>query len=413
MTKKKWKQHICMALAMILLFSCACPVFATNAYQKKKSELSGAENKKDSLEDKISKLQDMKEELESSRRDLSSYVTELDSELNTMQVHISELQTLVEEKEEEIARTRQELIQAKKDSRKQYEQMKKRIRFMYERSASTYMELILHANSISDMLNKATYIEKLSSYDRDMLDKYEETKKTIVKLQNVLEEEKVGLEATVAETKANESTMQKIVTSKQEELEAYDADIANKEAAIKQYEEDLADQEALIRSLEAAVKAAEEAAAKAAAAAAAAAAGGVSGNAVVYNGGTFAWPAPSYTRISDDYGWRTHPILGVKQFHNGVDMAAPSGSPILAAADGEVIAASYSATMGNYIMINHGSGLITVYMHASSLLVSNGAKVSKGQTIALVGSTGRSTGSHLHFTVRLNGEYVSPWNYLK
>ena len=413
MGNKKWKQHICAALAMMLLFISVCPVYATNVYQKKKSELSGAENKKDSLEDKISKLQDMKEELESSRRDLSSYVTELDSELNTMQIQISELQSLVEEKEQEIAETRKELIQAKKDSKKQYDQMKKRIRFMYERSATTYIELILHANSISDMLNKATYIEKLSSYDRDMLDEYEETKKTIAKLQKVLEDEKVGLEATMAETKANESTMQKMVTSKQEELAAYDADIANKEAAIKQYEDDLADQEALIKSLEAAVKAAEEAAAKAAAAAAAAASGGVSGNAIVYNGGAFAWPAPSYTRISDDYGWRTHPILGVKQFHNGVDMAAPSGSPILAAADGEVIAASYSATMGNYIMINHGSGLITVYMHASSLLVSNGAKVSKGQTIALVGSTGRSTGSHLHFTVRLNGEYVSPWNYLK
>ena len=108
-----------------------------------------------------------------------------------------------------------------------------------------------------------------------------------------------------------------------------------------------------------------------------------------------------------------HPILKVERFHNGVDLAAASGSPILAAYDGEVIAADYSASMGNYIMIDHGDDVYTIYMHASSLLVSKGARVSAGQKIALVGSTGRSTGPHLHFSVRENGNYVSPWKYLK
>ena len=93
--------------------------------------------------------------------------------------------------------------------------------------------------------------------------------------------------------------------------------------------------------------------------------------------------------------------------HNGVDFAAPSGSAILAAYDGTVVAAAYNSTMGNYVMISHGSGLYTIYMHASSLSVSTGTEVTKGQT------TGRSTGPHLHFGVRLNGSYVSPWNYLK
>ena len=94
-------------------------------------------------------------------------------------------------------------------------------------------------------------------------------------------------------------------------------------------------------------------------------------------------------------------------------MAAPGGSPILAAYDGEVIAADYNSSMGNYIMINHGGGLITIYMHASALYVSKGTMVARGDKIAAVGTTGRSTGNHLHFGVRLNGNYVSPWNYLK
>ena len=133
----------------------------------------------------------------------------------------------------------------------------------------------------------------------------------------------------------------------------------------------------------------------------------------VYGGGQFVWPAPNYTRISDDYGMRMHPTLGVEKFHNGIDLAAPSGSPILAAYDGDVVGAGYSSTMGNYLMIDHGDGLLTIYMHASKLYVSTGAAVSKGQKIAAVGSTGRSTGPHLHFGVRLNGNYVSPWKYLK
>ena len=124
-------------------------------------------------------------------------------------------------------------------------------------------------------------------------------------------------------------------------------------------------------------------------------------------------PCPNYTRISDDYGNRMHPILNVEKFHNGVDFAAPSGSPILAAYDGDVVAAGYSSSMGNYIMIDHGDSLYTIYMHASALYVSTGQSVGKGDKIAAVGSTGRSTGPHLHFGVRLNGNYVSPWKYLK
>ena len=134
---------------------------------------------------------------------------------------------------------------------------------------------------------------------------------------------------------------------------------------------------------------------------------------LTYDGGMFKFPLASYTRVSDDYGMRMHPTLGVQQFHNGVDFASPKGTAIYAAYDGQVAAATYSATMGNYVFIDHGDGLYTIYMHASALYVKKGDVVAKGDTIAAVGSTGRSTGNHLHFSVRLNGSYVSPWGYLK
>ena len=220
-----------------------------------------------------------------------------------------------------------------------------------------------------------------------------------------LEEEETTLKDAKATALNKEDEMNDLIETKNNQIEGYEQDITNKEKAIKEYEAEIAAQNATIAALESKIKQAEREAMD------------VSGNDVsapiIYGGGKFCWPAPSYKRISDDYGNRIHPTLGVQQFHNGIDMAAPTGSPILAATDGEVIAAAYSSTMGNYIMINHGSGIYTIYMHASALYVSNGQKVSKGQKIAAVGSTGRSTGPHLHFSVRVNGSYVNPWNYLK
>jgi len=401
MEMKRLKRHICAFLAAFWVLMAPLSVSATSgsSVQEKKSELSDAQNKKDDLESRLSELKDLKKELERSRNSLNNYVTELDAGLNEIQTRISELDQLVAEKKQQLERIEEDLAKAVKEEARQYSQMKKRIRFMYEKSSVTYMQLLVGSSSISDLLNKATYIEQLSAYDRDMLVEYQKTKKRIEELQEDLGEEQEALEAVRKEATANEDAMETLIEDKQEELEAYESDIANKEAAIKEYEDQIAAQDATIFALEKAVRDAERAQT-------------ASGNSIKYGGGKFAWPAPNYTRISDDYGWRIHPTLGVKKFHNGVDMAAPTGSPILAAADGQVVAASYSSSMGNYVMINHGSGLFTIYMHASSLGVSTGASVKKGAQIATVGSTGRSTGPHLHFGVRMNGEYVSPWAYL-
>lgn len=189
--------------------------------------------------------------------------------------------------------------------------------------------------------------------------------------------------------------------TKQADIKAYETDIHNREQLLREYEAEIAAQNAEIKELEEISKTLQKQLEEA------------NGKKKTYDGGMFAWPAPSYTRISDDYGERMHPTLNVKKFHNGLDLAAPGGSPILAAYSGTVVAAAYSSTMGNYIMLYHGDNLYTIYMHASKLYVSQGAEVTKGQKIAAVGTTGRSTGNHLHFGVRLNGNYVNPWNYLK
>ena len=133
-----------------------------------------------------------------------------------------------------------------------------------------------------------------------------------------------------------------------------------------------------------------------------------------YNSDGFAWPAPNCKVVTSEFGWRSDPFTGLKAYHNGVDLSGSKveGTPIVAAYDGIVGQASYNSSMGNYIYLEHGDGLRTIYLHASKLYVSVNDVVKKGDVIAAVGSTGRSTGAHLHFSVRLNGEYVSPWNYM-
>lgn len=397
-TKRRVIRWICAVMAGMMVLGLPVCMYGKTVSEAQ-SEISGAKQDKQQLEKKIDDLEDARNELVKSKQNLTSYVTKLDSDLTSLQMKLNELNDLVAEKKQQIAETKEKLDEAKREEAKQYVQMKRRIRFMYEQSESSYYDMIFNAKSFSEFINHATYIEQITSYDRKMLDTYEQTKETIVLLSENLKDEEEVLSAAVNETKESETQMASLISDKQKEIEKFEEDIQDKEATIKEYEEQIAERDATIKALEKAVQAA-------------LAAASVSGNGIKYSGGVFAWPAPSYTRISSDYGNRMHPTLGVVKFHSGLDMAAPSGSPILAAADGEVVAASYSASMGNYIMINHGSGIFTIYMHASALYVSQGAKVKKGQNIAAVGSTGRSTGPHLHFSVRSGGNYVNPWSYL-
>ena len=127
---------------------------------------------------------------------------------------------------------------------------------------------------------------------------------------------------------------------------------------------------------------------------------------------SFKWPCPSSSRITSNFGDRESPTEGASSNHKGIDISASTGADIIAAADGEVVISTYSYSAGNYIMIDHGGGVSTVYMHSSKLLVGVGEKVTKGQVIAKVGSTGYSTGPHLHFGIRSGGTYVNPRSYV-
>lgn len=403
---KRWKRLFCILLGLCLVLGTASKYQTTalaseltnDSIKEKEAEISKAKEEKKELQNGLTNVKEIKKQLEQSKEDLAEYVEELDANLVSIQTKIDELKTLISQKEEEIAEKAVELEEALQVQQDQYEAMKTRIQFMYEKGDTLAIELLFSAEGFGDMLNKADYIEMLSAYDRKMLDEYVAQAEYVALCKEGLEEEKEVLDQAKAAVEEEEASLNELIAAKENEIYKVSTDIQGKEAAIKEYEAEIAAQNDTIKALEAAVaeerkKLAAEQGRK-------------------YDGGIFTWPAPSFTRISDDYGYRIHPTLGIEKFHNGIDMAAPGGSPILAAYDGKVVAADYNSSMGNYIMIDHGDSLYTIYMHASALYVSKGAEVSKGDKIAAVGTTGRSTGNHLHFSVRLNGNYVNPRNYL-
>ena len=377
------------------------PRAATNqSIQDKERQVAQAQKEKEELEGSLSNLRNIKNSLESERKDLKSYVAGLDENLSTIEQNIRDLTANISVKEEEIAAAEEELKEAIGREENQKEFMVDRIRCVYENGNLQMVDLLVKSESIGDLLNKADYVEKVISYDQKMLREYMEMQEYANLCMQELELEKEILETTKSNIEIEQKNLEELIEQKKRDITAYDTDINTKEKAIQEYLAEIKAQDEEIAALEALIAEEKRRLIES------------QGTALSYDGGMFKFPLATYTRISDDYGQRIHPTLGIPQFHNGVDFAAPKGTAIYAAYDGKVVAAAYSSSMGNYIMIDHGDELYTIYMHASALYVKKDAIVVKGETIAAVGSTGRSTGNHLHFSVRLNGEYTSPWNYL-
>ena len=391
------------ALVLILVLAAGISIQASSASTEKVTEdaastksLQEAQDEKAQLEKALKEAQSTIEDLKDSKGDIESKVTELNQQLIDISARITDLENQLTAKSEDIQETKDELAGAKEREAQQYADMKVRIQFMYENGQTSYLEALLSSRNISEFLNSADYIAQIQSYDRQKLTEYQDTVESIVNLEAQLEQEYTDLEALKSTVESNKATVAAMMRQKESELADISGDIEDAQSDADYYAAEIQAQEELI----AAIKRAE--AEKAAA--------GVEEH--PYTGGAFRWPCPSSTRVTSDYGTRVSPMSGASSNHKGIDIGASAGADIIAAADGTVTAASYSSAAGNYVMVDHGGGLYTVYMHASSLLVSPGQTVSAGDVIAKVGSTGISTGSHLHFGVSLNGSYVSPWSYL-
>lgn len=397
----KRRRRMLTAGAAALL--CLCLILPAQATQ---SGLDDAKKKKISLEEEKKKTETVIKNLESLKSDASAYVKKLDASLESISDELTKLGSDIEEKEGQIETTKGELEEARQVEKNQYESMKLRIKYMYEKGDSSYVDLLMEAKSLSELLNKAEYIGKISAYDRQMLDEYVDTKNQIAAKEEQLVAEHEELLSLQEETEAKHASVEQLLTAKQTELKQYESQIAAAEGQLSEYEKDIEAQENSIKAIEAEIKRKEEEARKKAAEA------GKTYTTKNLGDISFTWPCPASSRITSGFGGRSSPTEGASSNHKGIDIGASTGSNIVAAADGEVVVSTYSYSAGNYVMINHGGGVYTVYMHASKLLASVGDTVKKGQVIAKVGSTGYSTGPHLHFGIRVNGTYVNPSQYV-
>ncbi len=390
--------------------------YAANSEEEIKNSQDRINENKQKIEELNSQKNDieqMLENLNALKSDAAAYIEQLDKELGEIEQKISELEVQIAETEAQIAITAEELDAAIENEEKQYESMKLRIKFMYENGQQNAINMLLDSGSLSDMLNRAEYISNITEYDRNKLDEYINIKLEIEAKEAQLNSEKELLDETNSMLQEEKENIEKLQEDKNNEIASYNAQIAGAEADIASMDADIAGiQQAIeaeennIAAIEAQIKAEEEAKKKAAEES------GETYDTTSVGDITFTWPCPSSSNITSYFGDRDSPMEGASSDHKGVDISASTGDKVIAAASGTVVIATYSTSAGNYVMLNHGGGVYTVYMHMSSIAVSVGDSVSMGDTVGAVGSTGYSTGPHLHFGLRINGSYTNPLSYV-
>lgn len=361
-------------------------------------------NARDEAKDLNSQIENTKTEIANLKKqssDTQAYINALDQKMVELDGELYTLNNQIEQKAAEITSAEENLAQAEADSVEQYEMMKLRIKFMYEHNQESYFAMLLSSGSMSELLNRAEYISKISAYDRQMLVRYQETVDYIAATKVQLETDYALLDQMKVSLEGQRKSLEIMQEEKQQEMKLLQTQLAQTEARQNSLYADLDAQENKIKAMEEQQRREEEEKN---------AQLDNSGN-VKPSGGIFCWPTVS-KRITSHYGDtedRSSP-------HKGLDIGAVKpgvwGDEIFAAESGKVTIAGDGGTAGNWVWIYHGNGLYTVYMHCSKLMVTTGQNVTRGQTIALMGSTGNSSGAHLHFGVRLNGVYVNPGPYL-
>ena len=377
-------------LALVILALALMP--AGPALAVSQSEIDALEEQRDELKAQREEMQAGIDELKNQQAGVLEQKRALDEqnevyrqELELIEEQVSLYTRLVDEKAAELEK-------ATADEAEQLAIYKQHVRAMEENGSYTYLSLLFGSQSLGELLSNLDMIGEIMDADKRIYDQYtaaredaeeikaeyETTLSALADKQAEYEAEKADLEAKIAE--AND-----MIAQLEEEINSnYDL-----------YLEVLAQEEALESDIQSMIAEMERQEAA---------------NSITSTG-TYIWPLPGYSPGSA-YGWRMHPIYHEMRFHAGEDIGAPSGTPILAADSGmATVIADNGNGYGNYIMINHGGGRVTLYAHMSAFAISNGATVSQGQVIGYVGSTGNSTGPHLHFEVRVNGATTDPKSY--
>lgn len=354
--------------------------------------------------DSISEAEQRGKELQQQKEAAENEKNSLAGQLNQVISDMQEAEEKLTKKQDEIKKAQDELVQAQIQENDQYEAMKLRIKYMYENGNTSLLEILLSARSMGDLLNKAEYVQTISEYDRNMLEKYEQLTKEIEEKEKALQKEEEELKALQNDLIAKRDSVNQLLAQKEVQISSLEQQIGENAAKLQRLIKEAEEAKRRQAEAEAARKAAAEAASSSGSSSSA-------GGSYVSGNGTLAYPVAS-PRITSGYGYRTAPTAGATSRHDGIDFGGATGTPIYASEAGTVVTASYNSARGNYVVVNHGNGIQTWYQHCSAVYVSAGQKVSRGQNIAAIGATGIVTGPHLHYEVHVNGTPVNPLSYL-
>ena len=383
MTKKMMR-----LLRLLVVTSVVIYVSLSLVRQNYAASIEEEKKKQEEMQKELKNTEKYLKELETLKGNTQAYIKELDVRLNQLTDNIYEIESQISVKQGEIEATKLDIEKAKEDINSRYEAMKLRIQYMYENGESSYIDMILGSQNMNELFTRAEYLSKITAYDREQLEKLQLAKEELDAKEATLIAEEAELEGLLNEAQAEQNATEDLIAAKRDVVEGYASDINDAEAEKKNLLEDIETQKAIIAELEEIERKRREEALK-------------NQLNLTYDGGKMTWPVPGYSRISSYYGTRPDPFGSpTQEFHSGIDIPAPRGVNIISAYDGEVAWSYYSNSAGNWVGVDHGDGIYTVYMHMSKRLVSEGDKVKKGDVLGLVGTTGRSTGNHLHCSVR-------------
>lgn len=379
-----------LALALLLPLGPAIVVPSSAVTQAEidalKQNASALAGQKKELQNQLAGIRADKSQAQKQKSLLEQQINVINEEISNIQAQIQKYNELIEQKEVELAENEEK-------QQEQYELFCQRIRAMEEEGEISYWSILFSSSDFSDLLDNFMMIEEIIEYDNGIME-------NLLALQEQIEADKAELETAKVE---QEAAKQEQEAAKQE-LKSQQAEVDKLIGEISAQEDQLEAMEAELKKAANAVDAEIRQKEKELAAQIA--------NVVSESG--FLWPLPaSYNTLSSLYGSRIHPITGRANNHTGIDIPAPSGTKIMAAKSGVVSKSTYNSSYGNYVVVSHSDGTSTLYAHMSRRNASVGQTVKQGDTIGYVGTTGSSTGNHLHFEIRVNGNRTDPVNYFK
>lgn len=401
---------IIMALSVVYIVvgSFSASAVTQSEIDSLKSQQKEYEKKKQEIQSQLNSLQYQQKSTLDKKNVLDQQIMLTQSEIDNITEQIAQYDLLIVQKQGEVKTAQQ----TEDNSWSKY---KVNMRTMEENGTISYISVIFQAHSFSDLLARIDFVGEIMQYDERLYQQLKADKEATIAAKNALQAAKENQEAARGDLIVKQTDRKTQLEASNQLLQKIENDINQAKQLYQQENAAAATIQSQINEKAAELKKQQQAAAAAASANAAAASGssgsGSSTAAAVKGSGDFTWPSPSCNIVTSPFGMRLHPIYQEYRMHYGVDIGVSYGSSIVAADDGTVIISTYDSSYGYYIVVDHGNGFTSLYAHLSQLLKKSGATVKKGDTIAYSGSSGASTGAHLHFEISSGGTRVNPLQY--